>query len=349
MAEMKIGVRVDSLGEQTPSAASLRRTLGWVASTGATSVELCGRRLLNVSELSDTAVRTVRKILDDLNLQVASIRMPTRFGFDHLANLDRRVDATKDAMRAAYRLGAPLVVNQIGPVPTPPPLWRDPSTTGRPSGSAGSFDSLVLGTAMPPEGLSVSEAQAWLAGASSRWADHGEGVGGGGVGGGGAMGSDRGGASTPSSGQVDPRWETMREVLDDLGRFGARVGAFFAAETGTEPGAHLARLIDTSCESSIAVALNPGQLIINRHSVAEAVAALGDRIRIVNAVDGVLDLSAGRGIAVPVGQGTADFPSLLGQLEDIPYRGPFVVGRPEMPAATARQEIAASVEYFRNM
>lgn len=345
MAEMKIGVRVDSIGERTPSAASLRRTLGWVASTGATSVELCGRRLLNVSELSDTAVRTVRKILDDLNLQVASIRLPTRFGFDHLPNLDRRVDATKDAMRAAYRLGAPLVVNQIGPVPTPPPHSRDPSTTGRPSGSAGSFDSLVIGSAMPPVGLSVSEAQAWLAGASSHsaTADHGGGAGGG------ATGSDRGGASAAASGQVDPRWETMREVLDDLGRFGARVGAFFAAETGTEPGAHLARLIDTSTESSIAVALNPGQLIINRHSVAEAVAALGDRIRIVNAVDGVLDLSAGRGVAVPVGQGTADFPSLLGQLEDIPYRGPFVLGRPEMPVATARQEIAASVEYFRNM
>ncbi len=331
MAEMKIGVRVDALGEQTPSAASLRRTLGWVAATGATSVELCGRQLLDVSEMSDTAVRTVRKILDDLNLKVASIRLPTRFGFDYLPNLDRRVDATKDAMRAAYRLGAPLVVNQIGPVPTPPASRRG---AGTPAKTTGAFGSTVISSAMPPEGLSVAEAQAWVAGASS----HGN------ISAGSHAGSADGGGE-----QVDPRWNTMREVLDDLGRFGARVGAFFAAETGTEPGAHLASLIDMSAESYIAVALNPGQLIINRHSVSDAVAALGDRIRIVNAVDGVLDLSAGRGIAVPVGQGTTDFPSLLGQLEDIPYRGPFIVGRSEMPVATAKQEIAASVEYFRNM
>lgn len=334
MAEMKIGVRVDSLGEPTRSAASLRRTLSWVAAAGATSVELCGRQLLDGSQLSDTAVRTVRKILDDLNLQVASIRLPTRFGFDHLPDLDRRVDATKDAMRAAYRLGAPLVVNQIGPVPTPPPMRGSQKTTSSATGSAGTFGSTVITSAMPPEGLSLAEAQAWIAGASSRSNTASPGNSG-------AMSSD--------SERVDPRWDTMREVLDDLGRFGARVGAFFAAETGTEPGEHLARLIDTSSEAYIAVALNPGQLIINRHSVSDAIAALGDRIRIVNAVDGVLDLAAGRGIAVPVGQGTADFPSLLGQLEDIPYRGPFVVGRSEMPVDTARQEIAATIEYFRNM
>ncbi|TWT55887.1 sugar phosphate isomerase/epimerase family protein [Allorhodopirellula solitaria] len=338
MAELKIGVRLDALSKQKMSATSLRRTLSWVAASGATSVELCGHQLLNVSELSDTAVRTLRKILDDLNLQVASIRFPTRYGFDHLPDLDRRIDATKDAMRAAYRLGAPLVVNQIGPVPTPPKDARQRSTAAGASGAGtqSSLSSSLLGSAMPPEGLSVAEAQAWVAGSQAS-------------GSAGGQGADGGGSSPTPSTPVDPRWDTMREVLDDLGRFGARVGAFFAAETGTEPGEHLARLIDTSAESYIAVALNPGQLIINRHSVSGAIAALGDRIRIVNAVDGVLDLSAGRGVAVPLGQGTADFPSLLGQLEDIPYRGPFVVGRSDMAAATAPQEIAASVDYLRNM
>ncbi|EMI43136.1 Xylose isomerase domain protein TIM barrel [Rhodopirellula sp. SWK7] len=261
-------------------------------------------------------MRTLRKILDDLNLQIASIRFPTRHGFDHLENLDRRIEATKSAMRAAYRLGAPLVVNQIGPVPAPPA----PKSTG---GAAGDPNGSILTGGLPPAGLTLSEAQAWATGS----------------------------APQVSSGPeiVDPRWNTLREVLDDLGRFGARVGSFFAAETGTEPGEHLARLIDMSSEAYIAVALNPGQLIINRHSVPDAVAALKDRIRIVNAVDGVLDLSAGRGIAVPVGQGTADFPSLIGQLEDIPYRGPFVVGRSDMPPETAPQEIVQSIEYLRNL
>ncbi len=333
MAELKIGVRVDACmsgnsSADNLSAATLRRTLGWVASTGATSVELCGRGLFNVSELSDTAVRTLRKILDDLNLTVASIRFPTQHGFDHLPNLDRRVDATKAAMRAAYRLGAPLVVNQIGHVPAPPdkhPTSGSSQLVAKPSPILGLASPA---TALPPEGLSVAEAQAWVAGAS-------------------AQGEQA--TSDTESTHVDPRWETMRQVLDDLGRYGAKVGAFFAAETGTEPGSHLASLVDMSAESYVAVALNPGQLIINRHSVSEAIAALGERIQIVNAVDGVLDLSAGRGVAVPIGQGTADFPSLIGQLEDLPYRGPFIIGRAQMPAATALQEIAASVEYLRNL
>src|SRR5688572_16650535 len=37
---------------------------------------------------------------------------------------------------------------------------------------------------------------------------------------------------------------TMVQALADIGRYGQRVGAFLAAETGTESGADLARLID---------------------------------------------------------------------------------------------------------
>lgn len=323
MAELKIAVRLDSIHGVRANAASLRKALTLVASMGANGVEICGRRLIDVSELSDTGVRTLRKILDDLNLQIVSIRFPTKYGFDRIEDLDRRVDATKMAMRTAYRLGAPLVVNQIGPVPRPPQEKGSAASSPRISTS-------MISGQMPPEGLSVEQAAAWAASLQST-GGHSE-------------------AKAPRTDEpVDPRWNLMRAVLEDLGRYGAKVGAFFAAETGTEPGEYLAELVDTSAESYVAVALNPGQLIINRFSVPAAVKALGDRIRIVNAVDGVLDLSAGRGIAVPVGQGTTDFPSLIGQLEDIPYRGPFVVGRAEMSEESAIGELAQSVQYLKSL
>jgi len=323
MAELKIAVRLDSIHGVRANAASLRKALTLVASMGASGVELCGRKLIDVSELSDTGVRTLRKILDDLNLQIVSIRFPTRHGFDRIEDLDRRVDATKMAMRTAYRLGASLVVNQIGPVPQPPQRKRSAAGSSRVSSS-------MIGGQMPPEGLSVEQAAAWAASIQTG-------------------GNDSGGSTASVDQPVDPRWNTMRAVLEDLGRYGAKVGAFFAAETGTEPGEYLAELVDTSAESYVAVALNPGQLIINRFSVPAAVKALGDRIRIVNAVDGVLDLSAGRGIAVPVGQGTADFPSLIGQLEDIPYRGAFVLGRSDMPEDNSIGELAQSVQYLQSL
>ncbi|WDQ15332.1 sugar phosphate isomerase/epimerase [Rhodopirellula sp. P2] len=325
---MKLAVRMDAIPGAGASATALRKSLTIAASMGVRSVELCGRTHVPVSDLSDTGVRTLRKILDDLNLRIASIRFPTRFGYDVTDHLDERVDATKSAMKTAYRLGAPLIVNQIGTVPSPPQnIDQAVKKAGSsllldPSAKAGDSDwSKDL-----PADLAAELANSIAASRIGK-AIAGQGV----------AGSDA------------SRWETLREVMDDLGRYGAKVGCFLAAETGTEAGTDLAALLDAIPDSFIPVALNPGQLIINRFRVDEAINALGSRISIVHAVDGVLDLAAGRGMAVPVGEGTADFPALLGQLEDIPFRGPIVVGRPEMRPETAITELQQSLEYLRNL
>ncbi len=231
---------------------------------GVSAIELDARNEIHPSQLSDTGLRQLRKILDDLNLKVSSLRFQTRRGYDHTQDLDRRVEATKAAMQLAYRLQAPVVVNSIGMVPED---------------------------------------------------------------------------------ETDPRWTGLQQVMDDLGRYGARVGAFLAAETGAESGETLAKLLDSAEDAFVAVALNPGQLIINRHSVRDAIKALKERIQLVCAVDGVLDLSAGRGIAVPLGQGTADFPELIGQLEDVQFRGRYVVGRPGSNVS----EVEQGIQYLRNL
>ena len=54
--------------------------------------------------MSETGLRQLRKMLDDLNLKVAALRFQTRRGYDSLDDLDRRIDATKDTMKLAYRL-----------------------------------------------------------------------------------------------------------------------------------------------------------------------------------------------------------------------------------------------------
>lgn len=143
----------------------------------------------------------------------------------------------------------------------------------------------------------------------------------------------------------DPRYQSLCEVLGDLGRYGARVGAFLAAETGAESGERLAKLLDSDEDGFIAVALNPGQLVINRHSVSDAVSVLKERVQVVCATDGVLDLAAGRGIKVPIGEGTADFPQILATLEDVGFRGPCVVGRPDSSLA----ELQQGVQYLKNL
>ena len=111
MAELNVAVRVEAL--KMP----LRKALETAARLGATAVELDARNQIHPSQLSDTGLRQLRKILDDLNLRVAALRFQTRRGYDNPEQLDRRVEATKAAMQLAYRLDCRLVVNAVGSIP----------------------------------------------------------------------------------------------------------------------------------------------------------------------------------------------------------------------------------------
>jgi len=122
-------------------------------------------------------------------------------------------------------------------------------------------------------------------------------------------------------------WQTLLDALADLGRYGQRVGALLAAETGTESGATLAELIGRLPAGSIGVDLNPASLILHGHSPREATAALAAHVIHVHATDATRDVALGRGVEVPLGQGNAEFPELLGILEEHQYRGYITVMR----------------------
>jgi len=260
VSELKIGIRIASLGQP------LRRGLEMAAAMGARGVELEATGELRPRDLTRTAARQIRKLLDDLQLRPVALAFPTRRGYNVSDELDRRIAATRQAMQAAAWLGAPIVVNQIGLVPE------------------------------QPEG---------------------------------------------------PAWELLVEVLSDLGKYGQQTGALLAARTGSESGADLARLLAALPEFAIAVDLDPGGLIVNGLSPLEMVRAVGESILHVHARDAVRDLSRGRGLEVPLGRGSADFPGLLAALEEFSYTGFFTVerGPGEDPAA----DVAQAVEYLHNI
>ncbi len=141
--------------------------------------------------------------------------------------------------------------------------------------------------------------------------------------------------------------DLLVEVLSELGRHAHHCGAFLAAETGSESGPDLARLLDALPEGSMGVTLNPGNLIVNSFSPREAIESLGPHIMYVHAKDGVRDLARGRGVEVPLGRGSADFPTLLGALEEYAYRGYFTVEREH--ADDPIGEVGMAVEYLKNM
>jgi sugar phosphate isomerase/epimerase len=205
-------------------------------------------------------------MLEDVNLKVCALAYPTRRGYDVEEDLSRRVEATKAAMRLAHDLGAGVVINQVGRVPS------------------------------KPEGRS---------------------------------------------------WQSLVEVLTDLGRHGEHVGALLAAETGSESGDDLARLIAALPAGTVGVNFDPGNLIVNGFSASEAVGVLAPHVLHVHAKDGVRDLAIGRGLEVPLGRGSADFPTLLGVLEERGYRGCFTIERSDGEDPVF--EIGQAVKFLRSL
>jgi len=260
MPELKIGIQLRSL--QLPFARALEKA----RELGAWAVEIDARGEIQPQGLSQTGLRQVRKMLDDLELRVCAVGYRTRRGYHVADDLDRRVAATKAAMKFAHDLGANVVINQVGRVP-------DQSDS--------------------------------------------------------------------------PEWQRLISVLTDLGNYGDRVGAFIAAETGSESGPDLARLLAAVPPGSTGVNLDPGNLVINGFSVAEAIEALGPSILHVHAKDGVRDLAQGRGVEVPLGRGTVDFPALLGALEELGYRGCFTVERERSDDPVF--EVGQAVKYLTSL
>jgi sugar phosphate isomerase/epimerase len=109
--KIQVGVELASLRQPFKKALLTARELGVEA------VEIDLRGELRPDDLTQTGVRQVRKMLDDLNLRVSAATFRTRRGYNVVDDLEARIDATKRALKLAYDLGTNVVVNHIGRVP----------------------------------------------------------------------------------------------------------------------------------------------------------------------------------------------------------------------------------------
>lgn len=302
MPLLKVGLHLPSLRQP------FKKALLTAARMGVQGVEIDARRQVRPGELSQTGLRDMRKLLDDLGLRVAAVSFATRRGYHEQEELDERVAATKEVMRMAYALGSSVVVNQVGYVPSADEL----STTDMDRAEAPG--AIVI--AASEVGLDV-EAVAEQA------------------------------ARDAIRNKTRRDWQVLLDVLKDLAQFGDRVGARLAARTGNESAADLAHLLQSLPEGSLSIDLDPGSLAVNGFPPLDVVRRLGPAIVHVHARDGVRDRAMGRGIEVPLGRGTVDFPAILAGLQEHNYRGFYTLQTEE--ADNPHTALATGLEYLQNL
>lgn len=241
-----------------------RKALHIAAQLGCDGVQFDAQPWLQPTELSETGLRQLRKLLDDLNLRVASIALPSQHGYAHPEGLHQHVETTIEAMRLASRLRSRVLVCNLGPVP--------------------------------------ADEQA-------------------------------------------PEWATLVDVLCSLAIRGNHLGVQLAAYA---PNADLQRLttfLAALPEGTLGVDLPPAAIIAHGKSPLEFVESLGPHIVHVHGNDAVRDLAGGQGVEVELGRGSADYPELLGRLEEFNYRGWITLERYHSQQVT--EDIANAVQYLR--
>jgi sugar phosphate isomerase/epimerase len=142
----------------------------------------------------------------------------------------------------------------------------------------------------------------------------------------------------------DPRLALLTDALLSLGQYGDRVGATLALETDREDPEALDRFLATMNTGGLAVAYNPGFLLVHGHDPYRAARLLRSRIVCVHATD------ARRGLSprlVPVGRGDLDWLEMMAVFVEIEYRGFLTID--VEPGANAQADAAAGVSFLKQL
>ncbi len=123
------------------------------------------------------------------------------------------------------------------------------------------------------------------------------------------------------------RGRLMRDALGNLGAHGDRIGTRLALETGLDSGTVLAAYLHTFDSGSLAVNLDPANLLLHGFDPLQSARDLLGRIAHTHARDCRRASTSRSAQEVPVGHGNIDWISYLETLREIEYSGWLTVER----------------------
>jgi sugar phosphate isomerase/epimerase len=128
---------------------------------------------------------------------------------------------------------------------------------------------------------------------------------------------------------------------------GNRYGVQLAVECPTAHPADLKALLEELPEGLVGANLSPADLILNGQSPRLHAEVLGKHIVHVFANDAVHGLGGAAGADVELGRGTADFPELLGLLEEHDYHNWITVERRN--SRRPAEDVRNAVHFLRSL
>ncbi|MEX2287492.1 MAG: sugar phosphate isomerase/epimerase family protein [Planctomycetaceae bacterium] len=138
----------------------------------------------------------------------------------------------------------------------------------------------------------------------------------------------------------------LRDVLNDLCRYGNHVGATLAITPMSDSAESLKRLFATISSGPIGVNFDPANCIMSGQEVGANMRALHDVLIHIQIRDAIRDLD-GSGQEVPVGRGQVDWEEFLALVDEAAYHGWLTVDRTQ--GEDQAGDVTRAVQYLRQV
>ena len=125
----------------------------------------------------------------------------------------------------------------------------------------------------------------------------------------------------------DKKASIMKKCLEDIGRYGEKIKVSLATETGPEPALTMKRFLDTIKIPTIKVNYDPANLVMKGFDCIGGVYELKDYIIHAHAKDGRKTPDEKGRKEQPLGKGDVDFPKFIKAMDEIGFKGFYVIER----------------------
>lgn len=138
-------------------------------------------------------------------------------------------------------------------------------------------------------------------------------------------------------------YEILREVLNDLARYGNHVGSTLCIIPTNDTADSLLKLVDSVTGGLVGIDFDPASFVTAGQNPIKALRTLYRNVLHAQARDAIRDID-GSGQEMPLGRGEVDWDEFVALLLEIPYNGWITVNRSK--GENKIYETAAAVKYL---